>query len=195
MLYTETYRPIVEKLLRHGVRPADAQQFIDHLYRRSVSAKEAVFVQGDQNPPVIYVLSGFLQLYTTDETGQNSVRILAGPGDFAGCVEGSLYRQPAVYTAECITDCHLAIIDRHLQDLLRGRPEWYSLLQDFILRRILALSREKEEMLPMRATDRYLFFRARHPGFIGNVPGGVIADYIGVRPQSLSRIKQTLREG
>ena len=48
-------------------------------------------------------------------------------------------------------------------------------------------------MLPMKATERYLYFCERYPNFRDNVPAGIIADYIGVRPQSLSRIKQTLK--
>ncbi|WP_420459291.1 Crp/Fnr family transcriptional regulator [Neolewinella sp.] len=193
MIPTETYRPIVEQLLRHGARPEDARRLTEQLYRRGYSAKEVVFHEGDRNPPVVYLLSGYLQLYNTNEAGHNYVRILAGPGDFAGCVEGTLYNQPASYTIECVTDCQLAIIDNHLQNLIRQNPEWYQLLQDFILRRILSLSREKEVMLPMKATDRYLYFRERYPQFVSHIPAGVIADYIGVRPQSLSRIKQSLR--
>ena len=133
MIHTDTYRPIAEQLLRHGARPDDVRLLTNHLYRRSFSAKQAVFHEGDRNPPVVYVLSGYIQLYNTDEAGHNTVRILAGPGDFAGCVLGTLYNQPATYTIECITDCQLAIIDNHLQNVIRQNPEWYGMLQDFIL--------------------------------------------------------------
>ena len=193
MIHTDTYRPIAEQLLRHGAHPEDVRLLTDQLYRRSYTAKQAVFHEGDHHPPVVYVLSGYIQLYNTDETGRNTVRILAGPGDFAGCVLGTLYNQPATYTVACVTDCHLAIIDNHLQELIRHNPEWYGMLQDFILRRILSLSREKEAMLPMKATERYLYFCERYPHFVDHIPAGTIADYIGVRPQSLSRIKQTLK--
>ena len=193
MATNETYRPLVQQLLRHGAQPEDVQYLTEHLYRRSYSAKDIVFHEGDRNPPVVYLLTGYLQLYNTSESGQRYVRILAGPGDFAGCVEGTLYDQPASYSIECVTDCQIAIIGNHLQDLIRENPVWYRMLQDFILRRILALSHEKEEMLPLRATDRYLYFCERYPKFKENIPAGIVADYIGVRPQSLSRIKQSLK--
>jgi hypothetical protein len=48
-------------------------------------------------------------------------------------------------------------------------------------------------MLPLKARERYLMFRQRYPRFMEHIPAGIIANYIGVRPQSLSRIKQSLK--
>ncbi|CAH1001473.1 hypothetical protein LEM8419_02376 [Neolewinella maritima] len=193
MSYIERFRPLIHKLLKYGVTPADAALLSEKFYCRTYQAKEHLFTEGDQYPFMVYVLSGYLQLYTTEADGTTNVRILAGPGDFAGCVEATLYDQPAFYTAECITKCQFVIIDGHFQRMVREKSEWFRLLQAFILRRIVALSREKEDMLPLRATDRYLYFKRRYPLFVDNIPAGIIADYIGVRPQSLSRIKHSLR--
>ena len=192
-MYADTYRPLIDKLLRSGLSQEHAEELGDRLHHRSVAAKQLLFEQEASHPDVIYILSGYIQLYTTDEQGEVSVRALAGPGDFVTCVEALLYDRPARYTAEAITDAHIAVVDRHLQAIIRGKLEWYLMMQDFILRRVLQLAREKDDMLPLRATDRYLSFRERYPHFVDHIPAGIIANYLGVRPQSLSRIKQSLK--
>ena len=118
---------------------------------------------------------------------------MAGPGDFVACVEALLYDEASYYTAEAVTECQVAILDHHLQSTIKGNPAWLTILQDFVLRRVVQLAREKDEMLPMKATDRYLFFQERYPQFMDHIPAGIIANYIGVRPQSLSRIKHSLK--
>jgi len=44
------------------------------------------------------------------------------------------------------------------------------------------------------AENRYLDFSARHPDFIQRIPQYLIASYLGIKPQSLSRIRKELAE-
>ena len=193
MQHSGTYYRLIEKVLRSGLDGAAAEELNDRLYHRSFRAKETIFSQGDSHPDVLFLLTGYVQLYTTDPEGNSSVRALAGPGDFVACVEALLYDQPSHYTAEAVTECQVAILDHHLQQTIKSNAVWQAILQDFVLRRIIQLAREKDEMLPMKATDRYLFFQERYPRFMEHIPAGIIANYIGVRPQSLSRIKHSLK--
>ena len=44
------------------------------------------------------------------------------------------------------------------------------------------------------ATERYLSFRKRFPNLIGRVPQQYIATYLGIKPETLSRLKSSLKE-
>ena len=43
-------------------------------------------------------------------------------------------------------------------------------------------------------TERYLEFRKRYPDLSGSIPQRYIATYLGITPESLSRIRSSLRE-
>ncbi len=189
------FKPIVEELVGAGLRRETAERFIAGLNRRGYAAKELFFSQGDERPRMAFVLSGYVRLYTTDQEGELSVRLIAGPGDIIACVVSAMYASPAFYSAECITDCQLMLIDPLLQSEIRKEVRFRLLMQEIIIRRLLEMMQEKAAMLPLKATDRYLYFMERYPAFLKHVPAATIANYIGVRPQSLSRIRQTLREG
>ena len=192
-MQTDKHNPLIETLLELGVQSNFAECLAGGASYRKYEAKDNVFVEGDLHPNVVYVLSGYLRLYATDESGDISTRLIAGPGELAGCITGILYGTPAQYTAECISDCHLLIVNNNVISDAQMRPETRVILQDVILKKLVGIMQEKAIMLPMKATDRYLFFRERYPGLINRIPAGILANYIGVRPQSLSRIKHMLK--
>ena len=190
---TEIFRPIVDKLVKVGVDRETAGAAVKNFVHRSYRAKERIFSQGDALPDLIYLLSGYVKLYSVNEEGDQTISIFAGQYDFVGCIQAILYNRPAHYTAECITDCQIVVINHHEQGLIKQNQRTQLFLQDIIVRHLYALMEEKTALLPLKATERYLYFRERHPEFTENIPAGLIANYLGVRPQSLSRIKQNLK--
>ncbi|NJB86016.1 CRP-like cAMP-binding protein [Lewinella marina] len=192
-MQSESLRPIVDTLVRNGVDPASADKFVSFCGQQSYPAKTTIFGEGDNLPPILFVLSGYLRLYVTDEEGNISTRLVAGPGEFVACVYATLYDQLSHFTCECITDCRVGVIDQHVMREIKQKDKNRLLMQGLFISRLIEMMQEKSLMLPLKATDRYLFFRERYPELIKRIPSGIVANYIGVRPQSLSRIKQTLK--
>lgn len=192
-MQSETLRPIIDTLLGQGVDQESAERFVSFLGHRTFPAKSHIFGEGDPLPPILYLLSGYVRLYVTDEEGNISTRLVAGPGEFVACVYATLYDQQAHFTCECITDCHVGIIDHHMMREIKQKDKSRLLMQDIFISRLTEMMQEKSLMLPLKATDRYLFFRERYPELIERIPSGIVANYIGVRPQSLSRIKHGLK--
>jgi FixJ family two-component response regulator len=57
---------------------------------------------------------------------------------------------------------------------------------------VLSISVERAEMFNDDATTRYQKFAQRYPQALENVPLRHIANYLGIAPQSLSRIRHNL---
>ena len=189
----EIFRPIVEQLVRVGVKRQEADQFADTLVHKSYDAKDLIFREGERLPDIVYLLSGYVKMSRTNERGDASISFFAGKHNFVGCIQATLYGQPAQYSAECITDCHAVVINHHRQANVKSNQRHHHFLHDIIVRHLMAVAKEKTALLPLKATERYLYFRERHPRFTEYLPAGLIANYLGIRPQSLSRIKQNLK--
>lgn len=190
---SEIFRPIIDELVELGVDRETADCFANNLHVRSYSAKDTIFSEGDSLPDIAYMLSGYTRLYRTEENGDHSIKMFAAPRNFIGCIDAILYGRAAQYSADCITDCQLVVIDHHYQSVIKADKRTRLFLQDIIIRHLVALAQEKTDLLPLKATERYLYFQEHHPIFTKHIPAGLIANYIGVRPQSLSRIKQNLK--
>ncbi len=190
---TDLFHSILERMVHAGVAMETMQSFAEHIQHRSYRSKDVLFRQGDSQAPIIFILDGFVKVVHTDDDGDETVRYLSGPQNFAACTQCLLFGEGSHYTATAVTDCRVLYINRYLQKLLLARADTRLAIQDIIIRRMDFLMEEKALMLPLRATERYLFFKERYPEFTERVPAAVVANYIGVRPQSLSRIKQNLK--
>lgn len=113
---------------------------------------------------------------------------------FFSAYDSFLTQAPALYNIEAITDCVLWQI---AYDDLQAVYE-YSTVGDRIGRKIaewLFLKKTKRELslLEDTATKRYLDLLAEQPQLIQHIPVKYLASYIGIRPQSLSRIRKAIK--
>jgi len=93
----------------------DAQAFLDSAgVARKVKEfekKEAIFSQGDPAKNVLYIQKGGVRLSVVNETGNEAVVAILGPGDFFG--EGCLAGQPIrIGSATAITATTVLVIEK-----------------------------------------------------------------------------------
>ena len=93
----------------------DAQAFLDSAgVARKVKGfekKEAIFSQGDPAKNVLYIQKGGVRLSVVNETGNEAVVAILGPGDFFG--EGCLAGQPIrIGSATAITATTVLVIEK-----------------------------------------------------------------------------------
>ena len=67
---------------------------------------------------------------------------------------------------------------------------WIDLLEGSLRYKIY----RENGFLVENATERYLAFRKRFPELISRIPQRYIATYLGIKPESLSRIRSALKE-
>ena len=67
---------------------------------------------------------------------------------------------------------------------------WIALLENGLKYKIY----RESSFLTENAAERYLYFRKHHPQLCDRVPQKHIATYLGITPESLSRIRKTMRD-
>src|SRR5690606_34894588 len=112
---------------------------------------------------------------------------------FVSAYDSFLTQQPSIYNVEAISDC---VLWRISYDDLNGIYE-NTRVGDRIGRRVaenIYLKKMKCEiaLLEDTAKKRYLDLMKEQPQFIQHIPLKYLASYIGVRPQSLSRIRKEI---
>ena len=140
-----------------------------------------------------YVESGLLRAYQIDHLGQEITTNFFTENSFCGSFY-SFYRQaPALDYVVSITDCKLQLI---------GYEKLQTLFHDnLILNQLGRLAIEKvciekdirlSKMLKLNAKERYLWFIETYPGVVKKSPLKYIASYLGMKAESLSRIRKEL---
>jgi len=146
---------------------------------------------GKPTDKVFFILSGYLRYFKTLATNKELVIHLYSPNNFATSLNSFFLGKKSEETLQTITDCEfLSISKSDLEKLYSTDYKWQTfgrkLMESFLI--------EKEEriidQLSLTAQDRYLKLMKNQPAIIQNIPVKDIASFIGIQPQSLSRIRK-----
>lgn len=148
----------------------------------------------DENKTAALVLGGMCRAYYVDEEGNDITRGFSIPGTL--CMDEGLFGYPeSIATWETIEETTLMIFDvAKIKAIILKNDELkniYIMLLENALR--YKIYRENG-FLVENASERYLHFRKMYPMICDKVKQHQLASYLGIKPESLSRIKKTLRE-
>lgn len=141
-----------------------------------------------------FVVSGLLRNYFINEKGEEVTTDLNEGPRFFTSYQHFMARTPSPETIVCLSDCELLRIDRAGVDALMAVGG--EVIREFTMLLMQQSWQKEKERLQDRSTlsakQRYLKFARQHPQLMQQVPLQYIASYLGIKPESLSRIRRKL---
>ena len=97
------------------------------------------------------------------------------------------------YYLECMEDSHLVIAnDEQGNDFLDEFPKFHKIAQQILQKEIVRQQNELAKYIHQSPEERYIDLQKDRPDLLNRVPQYQIASYIGVKPESLSRIRKRM---
>lgn len=140
-----------------------------------------------------YIVSGFMRLFYYDNNGDEvTIHINCPHGFFTSFSNFSNQTKSNVNT-ECITDCELLRITKPNFDALMQQSVTWKNYSVFVLADSMTYNENRaKDLATLTAEQRYLKLIDTHPEIIQNVPLQYIASFLGMKPESLSRIRRNI---
>lgn len=92
-----------------------------------------------------------------------------------------------------LEDCTIFSLSKQSLDDLATKSTKYFVLRDIYVERLFTNTvRYSAIMSTSRPKDKYLYLIKNHPAIFQRVPQYYIASYLGIRPESLSRIRKRI---
>jgi len=140
-----------------------------------------------------YIVSGYLRLFHYNENGDEVTSHINCPPGFFTSYFNFINQTRSDENVECITDCELLRITREDLDLLTAESE---IMKDFSIRvfqqSITYNENRSKELATLTAEQRYVKLINNYPDILHNVPVQYIASFLGMKAESLSRIRRKL---
>ena len=157
-------------------------------------ARNAILEEQDKIPTYLYFInSGYMRLFYFDEHGEEQTTFLCAETSFIASFSSLINQTKAIENVACITDCELLKISYIDAKQLVGKSE---IFKNFFLKMfeksISSAAIRANDLALLNAEQRYLKTLAQQPDFIQNIPLQYIASYLGIKPQSLSRIRKNV---
>ena len=68
-------------------------------------------------------------------------------------------------------------------------PQWAQLYHDLIEQSYVNSIRRIEKLITLNGKDLYEEFKSHHPDLLNRLPNKITASYLGISPETLSRLK------
>jgi CRP-like cAMP-binding protein len=140
-----------------------------------------------------FVAEGCLRRYSIDNEGIEHIIQFTPENWWAGDRKSLMEKTPAGYNIDAIEPSMVILIrDEDFQVLCAQLPVFNNLVNN-ILQRSLNASQERIQVaISMSAEEKYLHFITAFPQLNNRIPRHMLASFLGITPESLSRIRQKL---
>jgi CRP-like cAMP-binding protein len=139
----------------------------------------------------VFVLNGLLRLYRVGPDGTEQVMRFAAESWWMCDLESFHQELPAKGTIEALEDSEVLLFLKENWDALKREIPAFNALQTQVLSRSLEAQCDRlHTALGMPAKERYHEFLKSFPDFYNRVPLRMVASYLGVSRETLSRIRK-----
>lgn len=160
---------------------------------RNIVKGEYLLKSGEICDSAFFVEKGLLRTYFLSSKGEVNILQFATEGWIA-IDRGSLYfQEPSIYYIDAIEDTQIVIIDNHFLDLLTEINPYFGRYNERLIQNhVRHLNNRVRLLLGASAESRYLEFIKLYPDVLLRVPQWMVASYLGITPESLSRVRKAL---
>ena len=164
--------------------------------KRTITLKrDEYFLQAGEIPDRLgYNVSGLLRLFYIDDSGKEINKHFCLENTVAVAYRPFLRREESEIYIQALEDTELVVIDyKTYNDLLNSHICWQKVARKLAEMLFVLEQKRESELLLKNAQERYIQFLHDYPNLINRLNQYHIASYLGITPESLSRIRANLK--
>lgn len=167
-------------------------EFCQRVEYRKFLSNDIIIPKGEKNTNVYILETGCVRYFTFNDGKEFTHDILEAPSAFAS-MYGIDANEIATVNIQALTDADVYILKPDDAEYLNTKYPDFRKIGD---RSFSEVARNRiiqgGKIKMMSPTERYLDFLENRPGLANLIPQYIIASYLGITPESLSRIRKRI---
>lgn len=192
----EEYRAILQrfvKALQPNLFEEDFLRMSEELKVVGYPAGTLLVRQGGQAPDCYFVLQGCLRTFYQTDDGEEHTSGFFFEGESLTILESYRFQKPSPWSIDCVEASVVIQGSSDDEEAFRTRHEGLTpLLQRSLEEDLKNHQWQQARLRAQSPEERYLSFLKERPGHAARIPQHQLASFLGIRPESLSRIKRRL---
>lgn len=165
----------------------------DKLKIKTFEKGEMILMKGEVSSHVYFVLDGLLRSYSIDSKGKTHIIQFAPEQWWLSERNGILFNEESEFFLDAIENTKAIVLPKDfITESAKIVPCMYELNASMLNNAIRFMQKRINMLLSATAEERYLNFIKLYPNLTLRVPQWMIASYLGITPESLSRVRKDL---
>ena len=160
---------------------------------KKLRKKQYLLQEGDVCRYIAFVEKGMLRSYTVDEKGSEHILQFAFEGWWISDQFSFFTGEPSIYNIDAFEDSELLLLTRQSEEELMARlPQFERYFRILLQNSLINLQRRMSASLSKSAEARYEDLIQSCPTIPQRVPQHMMASFLGITPETLSRIRKSM---
>lgn len=159
----------------------------------TIKANEYFIREGETPRKFAFAFSGLFRYVYINEKGYEFTKGIIPENRFISSYSAMISNSPSHFFIEALEDAKILIIpyEKWLV-LLETDTFWVKFLLGFIEKGFAVKEKRERDLLLLSAETRYQNFLKEYPNLEDRISQTIVASYLGIQPESLSRIRKKL---
>ncbi|MGC1204530.1 MAG: Crp/Fnr family transcriptional regulator [Flavobacteriaceae bacterium] len=149
-----------------------------------------VVQQGDVCKYECFVLSGCTKTFYVDKEGQEHILMFSIEDWWTSDMGSFITQTPADFNVQCLENTELVMFSHDIiEDLYSEIPKLERFFRQIIEKAFVASQKRIVRSFSLSAKEQYVYFKQQYPEIEQRIPQYMIASYLGITKEFLSKIK------
>ena len=188
----------INKLLTHfsnyiPLNDEEINELSERVIERNIKRKQFILQKNDVCNNYTFIVSGLFKMYTVDKNGVEHILQFASENDWIYDINSfHNKKQSSLYIDAIEPSIILQIDNTNLMYLFNRYQKFDRTFRVLIENKFMELENRILQNISSKAEERYQFFIEQYPNICNRIPNVLIASYLGITPEFLSKIRNSI---
>ena len=187
------YEALIKYFNSYSTSPLSEKEIgsIESVFVHKKFRKRQYFLQeGEVCKHTAFIVKGAMRQYTVDDKGEEHIARLSIENWWASDRESLMKQIPSIYFIDAWEDTEALLVTKAaFIDLIDRIPTLAEWMRNIDVNFAIASQRRLNAAISLSAEERYHDLEKNYPEFLQRFPQHIIASYLGVNRETLSRIR------
>jgi CRP-like cAMP-binding protein len=160
---------------------------------KKLRKRQYLLQQGDVCKYLSFVEQGLLRSYNVDEKGGEHMNMFAWEGWWTSDMHSFFSGEKSVFNIDAIEDTEILMITAaDFEEMTLQVPVMDRYFRILFQNSLVTKERRLVSSVTHAAEEKYIELLEYNPKLVARVPQNLIASYLGIAPETLSRIKKNI---
>jgi len=168
----------------------EIENIISHSIIKEYFTNEYFLRAGEMSRNIGFIIEGLFRIYYIDMEGNEYIKNFKSTGHFMSSMAALLLNEPSKLNIQALEPSKVICINYDtILKLAEQNILWQKLLRKSAEIDYLEKEKRESDLLYFDVKERYLNFIKEHPDWAERIQQQYIASYLGMTPETLSRIR------